>query len=62
MWKREREFALTFDRWNNQSTNSEQIHIKSVRFADSDGTLMLPRITRGHFSDFSEVDHQHALA
>jgi hypothetical protein len=46
----------------NVPTNSSQIPIKSGEFAFSNDTLMLPRVTRGHFSEFSEVDHQHALA
>jgi len=46
----------------NATTNSAQFPIKSDEIAKSDGTLVLPRITRGHFSEFSEVDHQHALA
>jgi hypothetical protein len=47
---------------DNEPTTSAHKAIKWSEFAISAGTLMVPRITRGHFSELSEVDHQHALA
>jgi hypothetical protein len=57
-----REKSLELTSVLNATTNSAQIPIKSAESAKSDDTLFLPRITRGHFSELSEVDHQHALA
>jgi|GEM_PF-6897831 len=47
---------------DNPPTISAQLLVKSGIFTNSSGTLVMPRNTRGHFSELSEVDHQHALA